>query len=121
MSKNLLNASKTLKQATVKMQSFEHIEPQNKDLIYCDPPYDETFTSYTKEGFNSDCQKALKKCCDKWKKSGAYVIVSNNDTPRIRKLYRGYKFIEVKMARNINCNAQKRNKSNRAFNLRDIE
>ena len=107
---NLLKASKVLNSATLKMQSFTASTPKQGDLVYCDPPYDDTFTSYTKEGFNQESQKELKKHCDKWKKSGAYVIVSNSDTLFIKKLYKGYKFIPVKMARNINCKSEKRKK-----------
>ncbi len=107
---NLLNASRVLKKATLKSQSFEAIHPQAQDLIYCDPPYDETFTSYTQNGFNSASQEKLKNYCDEWRKLGAYVVISNNDTPLIRELYRGYRFIRVEMTRNINRDGSKRNK-----------
>lgn len=107
---NLFKVSKVLKSANLKMQSFTSVKPKRGDLIYCDPPYDNTFTAYTKEGFNREGQKELKKSCDRWRKAGAYVIVSNNDTSFIKKLYKGYKFIPVKMARNINCKSEKRKK-----------
>ena len=107
---NLLNVSKVLKRTTLENKSFECIKPKKGDLVYCDPPYDETFTLYTSNGFDENAQKKLKECCDKWKKAGAFVIISNNNTALIRKLYKGYKFIEVKMARSINCDAKKRSK-----------
>ena len=107
---NLLNVGKVLKQTTLNVHSFGCIKPKQGDLVYCDPPYDETFTSYTSNGFNESNQRKLKECCDKWKKAGAFVIISNNNTGLIRELYKKYRLIEVKMARSINCNAQKRNK-----------
>ena len=109
---NLKLASKALKKAELKTQSFECIEPMKKDVVYCDPPYDNTFSSYTKEGFNNESQELLKQYCDKWRKRGVFTIISNSDTLFIRKLYKGYRFIEVKMARNINCKAQNRNAVN---------
>ena len=108
---NLLNVGHILKNTVLKIQSFERIKPKKGDLVYCDPPYDETFTSYTKNKFNSADQNKLKVYCDKWKKAGAYVIVSNNDTPFIRTLYKGWRFVKVKASRNINCKGQERNKT----------
>ena len=110
--KNLKQASLALKKAVLKAQSFERIKPKKKDVVYCDPPYDNTFSSYTKEGFNDESQELLKYHCDQWRKKGAFTIISNSDTPFIRTLYKGYKFISVQMARNINCEAQNRNKTN---------
>ena len=107
---NLLAVSEVLKNAELKVQSFDQIQPSAGDLIYCDPPYDETFTQYTDKGFDSSDQMALRKSCDEWRKAGAYVIVSSSDTEFIRKIWNGYQFTEVRAARNINCKGSERNK-----------
>ena len=107
---NLLAVSEVLENTELKAQSFERIQPSTGDLVYCDPPYDETFTQYTNKGFDSSDQLALRKSCDKWRKSGAHVIVSSSDTEFIRKIWNGYQFTEVKAARNINCKGSERNK-----------
>ena len=108
--KNLLAVSKVLQKAILQVQSFDQITPSAGDLVYCDPPYDETFTQYTDKGFTSSDQRSLRKACDVWVKSGAYVIVSSSDTKFIRKIWKRYRLIEIKAARNISCKGNERTK-----------
>ncbi len=63
------------------------VQPSKGDLVYCDPPYHNTFTSYQAGGFGEDDQIRLCDAAIRWVQLGAKVIVSNNDTPFIRKLY----------------------------------
>lgn len=63
------------------------VQPSKGDLIYCDPPYHNTFTSYQAGGFGEDDQVRLRYAAEKWIQLGAKVIVSNNETPFIRNLY----------------------------------
>ena len=107
---NIRAASEVLEKATIKWSSFDEIEPEKGDLVYCDPPYDETFTGYTDQGFDSNNQRDLRDSCIRWSKIGAYVIVSNNDTPLIRSLYKNFKIVEVQAARNINSKGNERDK-----------
>lgn len=107
---NLLHVSIALTNARLKVQSFDRIKPSSGDLVYCDPPYDETFSQYTEKGFLSSDQELLRECCDLWQKRGAYVIVSSSDTEFIRKTWRGYRFIEIQASRNINCVGSERGK-----------
>ena len=102
---NLREASKVLQKATVTFGDFENVEPGDKDFIYCDPPYDGTFTGYGKDGFGEAEQKRLKAAALKWHKLGAAVMVSNADTELIRGLYSGAPFTihETTAPRNINC------------------
>ena len=57
------------------------------DFIYCDPPYDGTFTGYDASGFGEPEQRRLRDTVLKWQGLGAAVMVSNADTPFIRSLY----------------------------------
>ena len=61
------------------------------DAIYIDPPYDyeddDGFTKYQMSGFSfADFQK-LKEKCDKAVNKGAFVIISNNATTKVMKLF----------------------------------
>lgn len=107
---NLRAVSEVLQGVSLKAQSFDQIEPESGDLVYCDPPYDGTFSSYTGNGFTDDDQKALRDACVRWENSGAHVIVSNSDTPLIRSLFEGWKFHSIQAQRNINCKGNERGK-----------
>ena len=100
------------KVSTIKSRNFDKISPQFGDVVYCDPPYDDTFTGYTKDGFGKDDQELLRDKCNEWREKGAHVIVSNSNTDKIRKLYRGNGFIHhvVYAARHINSDASGRGK-----------
>lgn len=105
---NLRAASAVLKTALLSFGAFNKIEPGKNDFVYCDPPYHGTFTDYAAGGFDDDKQKALKDAADSWVSDGALVMLSNSDTPFIRKIYKGYKFVEVSAPRNINCKVEGR-------------
>lgn len=80
--------------------SFEDCVSSAKagDLVYFDPPYDvedgqNSFTEYSKSGFNRDSQTKLKELCDKLILKKVKVAISNSDTEFIRKLYLGSKYV----------------------------
>lgn len=111
---NIKSVSRVLKKkvSTIKSINFDKISPQSGDVVYCDPPYDDTFTGYTKDGFGKGDQEFLRDKCNEWRKNGAHVIVSNSNTDKIRKLYRGngFKHHVVHAARHINSDASGRGK-----------
>ena len=69
--------------------------PGDGDLVYADPPYDGTFTSYSAGGFGDADQERLRNSAVAWAEAGARVIVSNSDTPLTRRLYEGPRFRSV--------------------------
>jgi DNA adenine methylase len=81
---------------------FESIPIDDDDFIYADPPYDVQFTQYAKGGFDWDAQERTAEWLSKHK---GPVILSNQATDRIVKLYRALKFtVEFFAApRRINC------------------
>ncbi len=86
----LRDASKVLAKATIRVGDFEKVvRPGPDDFIYCDPPYDACFTGYQPGGFTPDDQERLRNTAKSWAESGAQVMLSNSDTPLIRRLYRG--------------------------------
>lgn len=77
------------------------------DFVYFDPPYhplSETakFTAYTKGAFTEDDQKELAAIFRETADKGCHVMLSNSDTPFVRKLYRDFRIHAVKARRMIN-------------------
>ena len=107
---NLRSVSAALQKAQVRWGGYEKAELKANDLVYCDPPYDDTYNQYTSSRFDAKTQRALAKKAAEWADRGANVMISNSDTDLVRSLYRGrrWKFIEVKAPRNINCNGDGR-------------
>ncbi|EAB4114056.1 DNA adenine methylase [Salmonella enterica] len=60
------------------------------DVVYCDPPYDGTFTGYHTAGFTEDDQYHLASILERRSSEGHPVIVSNSDTSLTRSLYRDF-------------------------------
>ena len=83
-------ASRVLGKATIRIGDFERAaRPGAGDFVYCDPPYDDCFTGYQAGGFDADDQERLRDAIQGWVAAGADVMMSNSDTPLIRRLYRG--------------------------------
>ena len=107
---NIMIASKALENASIKCHGFEESKPKKGDLVYCDPPYDGTFTGYTDNGFRQEEQKRLRDKCIEWRETGANVVISNNNTQLVRDLYKDFVLVEVEAARHINCDGDGRGK-----------
>lgn len=69
--------------------SFDSLELESDDFVYADPPYDVEFTQYSKGGFSWEDQV---RTAEWLSKHTGPVILSNQATPRIAKLYRKLKF-----------------------------
>jgi len=81
---------------------FEKLAINKEDFIYADPPYDVQFTAYSKDGFNLHEQVRLVK----WLAGHpGPVILSNQATERIVKLYSdyGFKLLFLNAPRMISC------------------
>ena len=102
----LRQAGTALAQAEVMVETFESIEPRAGDFVYCDPPYDGTFTGYVPGGFGDTEQEQLRDTAAGWGQRGVHVMISNSDTPLIRDLYSGvpFRIREVLAPRYINSN-----------------
>lgn len=81
---------------------FEDVQTNPDDFIYADPPYDVQFTQYSKEDFGWEDQKRLATWLSKHK---GPVVVSNQKTPRIYKLYKelGFDIKILSAPRLISC------------------
>ena len=108
---NLRNVSDVLKRAEMKVGQFDKtISPEKNDFVYCDPPYDGTFSGYQSDGFGDADQKRLKEAADAWTEQGALVMISNSDTELIRGLYKDdyYRVHSITAQRNISSNGKTR-------------
>ncbi|MCZ6689916.1 MAG: DNA adenine methylase [Planctomycetota bacterium] len=82
-------------------------------FVYFDPPYDPvsrtaSFTGYTERGFGVTEQERLAGIFRELDAKGCLVMLSNSDTPLIRKLYRGFRLKSVTARRAINSNGRRR-------------
>lgn len=71
------------------------------DVIYCDPPYDGTFSAYHTAGFTEDDQYQLASILERRASEGHPVIVSNSDTFLTRSLYRNFTHNRINVKRSI--------------------
>ena len=85
---------------------FEEISIKANDFIYADPPYDVKFTKYSKENFSWCDQERLAKWLSKFK---CPIVISNQATSRIIKLYKEYDFelFFLDAPRFISCNGDR--------------
>ena len=104
----LLAISNSLK--TVKLDTCDYTKALAKvkkgDFVYLDPPYpalngSSFFTHYTKERFSNEDQERVADVAKSLKALGANILVSNADTPTIRKLYANWKFEKVSRPRYV--------------------
>jgi DNA adenine methylase len=85
---------------------LESVRLDAEDFIYADPPYDVEFTSYSAGGFSWADQVRTAECLASH--SGP-VVLSNQATPRIVKLYQrlGFKLQFLEAPRRISCNGDR--------------
>jgi DNA adenine methylase len=112
---NILAASRALEGVHLAVQDFRETLNQTRpgDFAYVDPPYypvsaTASFTSYAKEDFGEGEQRELHAVFAEAARRGARLMLSNSDTPFIRKLYRDFQIRTVQARRAINCDGSKR-------------
>ena len=114
--KQLMNVATALQCANLYCRNYKYTVkyPKNGDFIYFDPPYpplNDTsyFTQYTKEGFTLDDHYELAMIAKKLSKKGCFVMISNADIPKIRKMYcsNTFYFNELNVTRLISANGRR--------------
>lgn len=82
------------------------------DFVYFDPPYDvvgeQSFTKYTKNGFDKEQQTRLKNVIQRLTDKGVFVMLSNANTNFIRDLYKDFNIHVVEAKRMINSKGNAR-------------
>ncbi|MBI2862620.1 MAG: Dam family site-specific DNA-(adenine-N6)-methyltransferase [Chloroflexi bacterium] len=85
---------------------FENVPLEKDDFVYADPPYDVDFTTYAKDGFTWEDQVRAAE----WLAAHCGpVVLTNQATPRIVRLYRGlgFKLRFLQAPRFISCNGDR--------------
>jgi DNA adenine methylase len=85
---------------------LESVQLDPDDFVYADPPYDVQFTSYSAGGFSWDDQIRTAHWLADHK---GPVVLSNQATPRIVRLYKGlgFKLRYFEAPRRISCNGDR--------------
>jgi DNA adenine methylase len=107
---NLRACSKALRGVEIMEHSFEQTSVRKENFYYLDPPFHERFSSFDSSGFGETDHKKLAEFCRKLHNSGCYFMVSNSDTPLIRKLYEGFAIDPVMAGRFVSCKGDQRGK-----------
>lgn len=106
--------STALQNTDIKYADYADIQPQKGDFMYLDPPYhpvgEQSFTSYTEQGFGDIDQVKLRDYVVSLHKKGVKVMLSNSDTPFIHEIYKNKFFHKhiVTAPRFVNCKANSR-------------
>jgi DNA adenine methylase len=85
---------------------FAEVELRRGDFVYADPPYDVQFTQYSRGGFDWNDQERLAMWLSR---HDGPVLLSNQATARIVKLYRdlGFELAFFDAPRMISCNGDR--------------
>ena len=99
---DFLEYRRVLRNWSLKSVDFKRLALDEDDFVYADPPYDVEFTQYSSQGFNWQQQVGTAEWLSQ---HPGPVILVNQATPRIRKLYRslGFKLHMLDAPRRINC------------------
>ena len=107
---NLINVIDYLSNNKIKIynKDFEellriHEKPKKGDFVYLDPPYfkddKNSFTMYDKNDFGIEENIRLLELFKWLDKRGVYVMMSNHNVPQIKKMYKDYNIIPIKVDR----------------------
>ncbi len=108
----LRNLSSMLQNAMLFTASFRHAlkDAKKQDFVYLDPPYPPLngtayFTHYTRERFGEADQLEVAKVFEELNERGCLLLMTNADTPLIRRLYGRYAIASLPVTRYITCKA----------------
>ncbi len=114
---NIQIVSKALRDANAHPKALDYRKATENcakdDLVYLDPPYHpgsdtSNFTDYTTAGFSEENQEELARLFRELVDRSCFVLLTNSDTPRIRKLYSPYYKQSIPVSRPISCIGSKR-------------
>lgn len=108
--------ARSLSGADVRLADFRELMAQARrgDLLYCDPPYaplTETanFAAYAAGGFGEDDQRELAEMAEEARARGAFLLVSNHDTPFTRGIYEdAQEIVPIDVRRSMSAGAGSR-------------
>lgn len=114
-SDNLRRVSRTLQRVELRHEPFFRLPDycRRGEFIYFDPPYQpisptSSFTAYTPGAFKRSDQERLAGTFAALDRIGCRLMLSNSDSPLIRKLYGSYRIHSVRARRVINSRGDRR-------------
>lgn len=106
-------------QVTILNRDFREVcyMAKSGDFVYLDPPYYSEngvscFTKYTKYDFTEKDHKELAEIFRELDRRGVYVMLTNSNTDFIKRIYRGFRIIELYTVKFINCKGDARKRKN---------
>lgn len=112
----IMACSDSLKSAVIENLPFQEL-PWDMfgagDFVYFDPPYipiskTSSFTAYQGGGFGESEQLELAELFRKLDSQGVTILLTNSGHESVKRLYEGFRIIEVPMLRMINSKSDKR-------------
>jgi DNA adenine methylase len=107
--------SKLLQNAKIRVSDFESALKSAKsgDFVYLDPPYipvdaTSSFTAYSSGGFGLDAQELLANTMRDLESRGVRAMLSNSSTPITKKIYKGFRFVEISAPRMVSAKSSGR-------------
>jgi DNA adenine methylase len=114
---NLKACARALAGVTIEHRDYTAVLDHAKkgDFVYFDPPYvpvsaTSDFTAYVPGGFGEEAQRRLADVFAKLARRRVHVMLSNSDTPLVRKLYADFDVQVVYASRSVNSNIARRGK-----------
>lgn len=104
-----------LKSANILCGDFSNacVDATKDDFVFFDSPYaplkDDSFESYTKEGFSKENHIRLSELFKELTDKGCYCMLTNHNTPFVNELYNDFNIEVVPVKRFINSDASNRN------------
>jgi DNA adenine methylase len=102
--------SKALKKAALRSDDYSKVLARAGagDLVYLDPPYPPLngtayFTHYTADRFSLAAQERLAGLFGVLNARGCLLMMTNADTPLIRRLYQPFQLAEISVPRYVTC------------------
>lgn len=107
----ILEASQKFKSAAFYSGGYNspHFEVSKGDFVYLDPPYvqaGKSFVGYSPEGLPNT--ESLLEYCHDLTNMGVMFMMSNSNTPEVRKLWKYYDITEVMTTRSVSADPSKR-------------
>jgi len=90
------------------------------DVVYADPPYYDTFSDYTAEGFGDAEHVALADALREAASRGAAILASNVDHERIRELYAWAHVLSLTERHVVGAKAERRGARNAVLIVSDV-
>lgn len=105
---NLRACSKALQGVEIMQHPFTQTPIRKGNFCYLDPPYHKAFSSFDSSGFDDKDHEKLAAFCRTLDEAGCKFMVSNSDTPLIRKLYEGFTIERIMAGRFVSCKRDQR-------------